>query len=141
MSCLGREMRQRAPTPSMSQDTQGEGGGRVSLMGNRTVPKSGMSLVRCGSVTHSFDADQRIVIPRIVPLNGEEMRTTHFRIHLPDDDSVLIPGMYLAFLLSEPDEQWPHGKHYSLGRFIHIRQKGYRVYGKPPIEVFRRREG
>jgi hypothetical protein len=64
------------------------------------------ALVRCGSVTHSFNSDQRYVGLRIL-----ERRANSVRVAVPSDSSVAPPGPYMLFLLNR--RRIP-----SIGRFV-----------------------
>lgn len=63
-------------------------------------------LMRCGSVTHSFNSDQRCVGVPIVARTS-----TTVRLAVPSDSAVAPPGPYLVFLLDE-------AKTPSVGRFV-----------------------
>ncbi len=63
-------------------------------------------LMRCGSVTHSFNSDQRAVG---VPIVGKT--ATGVRLAVPLDSAVAPPGPYLVFLLDEARTP-------SVGRFV-----------------------
>lgn len=67
-------------------------------------------LVRCGSFTHAFNPDQRVVS---VPFRRSKSTANLLIAQLPRNSAVLIPGYYLLFILTE--EHVP-----SEGRFVHI---------------------
>jgi hypothetical protein len=72
-------------------------------------------LVRCGSFTHAFNPDQRVVS---VPFHQSSKIGNLLIATLPNNSAVLIPGYYLAFILTA--DRVP-----SEGRFVHIcRAKG-----------------
>ncbi|MBW3537570.1 MAG: DUF1929 domain-containing protein [Actinobacteria bacterium] len=65
-------------------------------------------LVRCGSVTHSFNSDQRLIKLRVI-----ERRSNQVSLQAPPDGFVAPPGYYLLFLLTSAGVP-------SVGRFIRI---------------------
>ena len=72
-------------------------------------------LVRCGSFTHAFNPDQRLVS---VPFERSKKTGNLLIATLPNNSAVLIPGYYLLFILTK--DHVP-----SEGRFVHIcRSKG-----------------
>ena len=72
-------------------------------------------LVRCGSFTHAFNPDQRLVS---VPFEQSAKTGNLLTASLPNNSAVLIPGYYLLFILTK--DHVP-----SEGRFVHIcRSKG-----------------
>jgi hypothetical protein len=72
-------------------------------------------LVRCGSFTHAFNPDQRLVS---VPFHQSTKTGNLLVATLPNNSAVLIPGYYLLFILRA--DHVP-----SEGRFVHIcRSKG-----------------
>jgi hypothetical protein len=79
-------------------------------------------LVRCGSFTHAFNPDQRLVS---VPFERSKKTGNLLIAILPNNSAVLIPGYYLLFILT--NEHVP-----SEGRFVHIcRSRGRTI---PPID-------
>jgi hypothetical protein len=69
-------------------------------------------LMRCGSVTHAFDADQRHVA-----LAFERRAGGALAVSAPPDNAVAPPGYYLLFLVNR--EGVP-----SVGRFLRVRKGG-----------------
>ncbi|MBD1847282.1 DUF1929 domain-containing protein [Cyanobacteria bacterium FACHB-63] len=55
-------------------------------------------LVRCGSFTHAFNPDQRLVS---VPFERSKETGNLLIASLPNNSAVLIPGYYLLFILSQ----------------------------------------
>lgn len=79
-------------------------------------------LIRCGSFTHAFNPDQRLVS---VPFERSKKTGNLLIATLPNNSAVLIPGYYLLFILTK--DHVP-----SEGRFVHIcRSKGRT---RPPID-------
>jgi Domain of unknown function (DUF1929)/Kelch motif len=80
-------------------------------------------LVRCGSFTHAFNPDQRIVS---VPFERSRGTGNLLIARLPNNSAVLIPGYYLLFIL--------YANHVpSEGRFVQIcRSRGGRSLGIDP---------
>lgn len=74
----------------------------------RTI--SEIVLVRCGSFTHAFNPDQRLVS---VPFSRSRKNGNLLVAALPDNSAVLIPGYYLLFILDGAGIP-------SVGRFVHI---------------------
>lgn len=73
-------------------------------------------LVRCGSFTHAFNPDQRVVS---VPFERSRKTGNLLIATLPNNSAVLIPGYYLLFILTTADHV-P-----SEGRFVQVcRSKG-----------------
>ena len=68
-----------------------------------------VALLRVGSVTHNFNADQRYVTIPFRPAKTANV----LRASLPANGAVLVPGYYLLFVLD--DQRRP-----SVGRFIQI---------------------
>ena len=56
---------------------------------------SKFSLVRMGSSTHGLDTDQRRV-----PLQQVSHSGTTYKLELPADHGVLVPGYYMLFALN-----------------------------------------
>jgi Domain of unknown function (DUF1929) len=80
-------------------------------------------LVRCGSFTHAFNPDQRLVS---VPFERSKKTGSLLIAMLPNNSAVLIPGYYLLFILTQ--DHVP-----SEGRFVHIcRSKGRSIRGIDP---------
>ncbi len=80
-------------------------------------------LVRCGSFTHAFNPDQRLVS---VPFEQSKKSGNLLIAFLPNNSAVLIPGYYLLFILAK--DHVP-----SEGRFVHIcRSKGRSMRGIDP---------
>lgn len=69
-------------------------------------------VVKCGTTTHNFDSDQRLVELPIQP--GE--KNDELSVEVPNKKNLLISGYYLLFILDR--ENVP-----SLGKFIQIRPK------------------
>lgn len=69
-----------------------------------------VALVRCGSFTHAFNPDQRLVS---VPFERSKKNGNLLVATLPNNSAVLIPGYYLLFILTR--EHVP-----SEGRFVQI---------------------
>jgi hypothetical protein len=67
-----------------------------------------VALIRCGSVTHAFDADQRYV-----GLAIESRTATQLGIASPPDSRIAPPGYYLLFVVD--DNGVP-----SIGKFVRI---------------------
>lgn len=72
-------------------------------------PVSEVAIVRCGSVTHAFNPDQRHVTLEF-ERNGDRIETS-----IPRNPAIAVPGYYLLFVLDE------HGVP-SEGRYIQICQ-------------------
>jgi hypothetical protein len=80
-------------------------------------------LVRCGSFTHAFNPDQRLVS---VPFEQSKKTGNLLIATLPNNSAVLIPGYYLLFILT--NDHVP-----SEGRFVHVcRSKGRSIRGIDP---------
>jgi hypothetical protein len=60
-----------------------------------TRPISEVAIVRCGSVTHSFNPDQRYVTLAF------ERSGDHIETQIPHSAAVAVPGYYLLFVLDE----------------------------------------
>jgi hypothetical protein len=69
-------------------------------------------LMRCGSVTHAFDADQRLVALAFERRTGGQLAVV-----APPDNNVAPPGYYLLFLVSRDGVP-------SVGRFVRVRKGG-----------------
>jgi hypothetical protein len=70
---------------------------------------SRVALLRCGSVTHGFDGDQRYIGLQVL-----ERGTQSMRLKAPPNNNVAPPGMYLLFLLSARGIP-------SRGKFVRVR--------------------
>jgi hypothetical protein len=66
------------------------------------------ALIRCGSVTHAFDFDQRYI-----GLAVQSRTASTVTLGLPPDHQIAPPGYYLLFLLGGQDVP-------SVGRFIRV---------------------
>jgi hypothetical protein len=67
------------------------------------------AIIRCGSVTHSFNSDQRYV--GLIVISRTD---TSVRLAFPSDSTVAPPGMYLLFLLNASNVP-------SVGRYVRLR--------------------
>ena len=89
------------PTPRLTiqgvTDTEFSAGEDVALTVSAGADVSRVTLVKSGSVTHSFNMDQRFLeLP--FTTNGNRVRAT-----LPVNDATLTPGFYLLSVLDEND--------------------------------------
>jgi galactose oxidase len=81
------------PRPAwVTAPTSGTAGGTLAVTTDR--PVTGFSLVRMGSATHSVDTDQRRVA-----LSAVSTGTNSYRLALPADRGVLVPGTWMLFAL------------------------------------------
>jgi Domain of unknown function (DUF1929)./Glyoxal oxidase N-terminus. len=60
------------------------------------VPVNRVTLVRLGSVTHTYNSEARILDAEIV-----EVRDRAYRIKLPSDPNRAVPGFYMMFVFNE----------------------------------------
>jgi galactose oxidase len=74
-------------------------------------PASAFSLVRVGSATHSINSDQRRVA-----LAPTRVGTNHYRVTVPADAGVAVPGFWMLFALDAAGTP-------SVGRFVRIDQR------------------
>jgi hypothetical protein len=72
-----------------------------------------VALVRCGSVTHSADFDQRYVALRF-----EQTGTPRLRVTFPNDPSVVPPGHYMLWIVDQNDLPC------QLARFVRVAHQG-----------------
>jgi len=79
---------------------------------NPNVPVTGVTLVAPSSVTHSFNANQRVVI---LPKVDIDLATKTARMLTPPNPYIAPPQMYMMFLLN--------GKVYGPGRWVHLVDK------------------
>jgi hypothetical protein len=71
-------------------------------------PVARVVILRCGSVTHSFNADQRHVGLAVIA-----QTVTTIRVAAPPDSAIAPPGFYLLFLVSELGVP-------SIGRYVRL---------------------
>lgn len=76
-----------------------------------------VALVRCGSVTHAGDFDQRYVVLAFTHDPG----TANLTVEVPDDPSVLPPGTYMLWVVDQADRPCQQA------RFVRIAHQGLRV--------------
>lgn len=69
-------------------------------------------IVKCGTTTHNFDSDQRLVE---LPVRAGS-KPGELAVDVPDEKNILVIGYYLLFILDRQNVP-------SLGRFIQIRPK------------------
>jgi hypothetical protein len=72
-----------------------------------------VALVRCGSVTHSADFDQRYVA-----LTFNQTDTANLRVAFPNDPSVVPPGHYMLWIVDQNDLPC------QLARFVRVAHQG-----------------
>jgi galactose oxidase len=82
-------------------------GSTITVRTTGSTPR--FSLVRTSSVTHSVNSDQRRI-----PLPATTTDGVNYRMQIPGDRGVVLPGFYLLFAMTA--EGTP-----SVARFIHIR--------------------
>jgi galactose oxidase len=82
-------------------------GSTITVRTTGSTPR--FSLVRTSSVTHSVNSDQRRI-----PLTATTADGVNYRMQIPGDRGVVLPGFYLLFAMTA--EGTP-----SVARFIHIR--------------------
>lgn len=63
-------------------------------------PISAVVMVRCGSVTHGFDADQRLVGLEFRPPADSRFVQGIIEAQMPPDGSIAPPGPYMLFVLT-----------------------------------------
>ena len=68
-------------------------GSTIKVTTNSATPK--FALIRMSAVTHSVNNDQRLI-----PLTPTKVSTTTYKLHLPSDKGVLLPGNYMLFALN-----------------------------------------
>lgn len=73
-----------------------------------------VALIRCGSVTHAADFDQRFVVLNFTQQAG----TSTLAVDMPNDPSVLPPGNYMAWIIAANDLPC------QLARFVRIAHQG-----------------
>jgi hypothetical protein len=83
---------------------------------------SSISLLRCGSSTHAFNPDQRMIVLGFSIVNASTLETT-----APPNGNVAPPGSYMLFLI---DNQ---GRPCSYAKFVQI---GPRIIIKKPVRIF-----
>lgn len=84
--------------------------GTIEIDTPQAATVDSVALLRCGSVTHAFDADQRYVGLAIV---GRDAAAGRLTVQLPPTAEVAPPGPYLLFVLD-------HNGVPSLGRPLHV---------------------
>jgi hypothetical protein len=84
------------------------------------------SLIRCGSVTHGFNADQRYVGLTILGRTS-----TALTVASPPDHNIAPPGYYMLFVVSQDGVP-------SVGRFIRIGGSDVEERGAHPCCEFHR---
>lgn len=96
------------PTITAAPPTSAGYGASISVGYAGSTAVASACLVRCGSVTHSFNSDQRLVKLRIL-----ETASNQLTLQAPPDGFVAPPGFYLLFLLTTDGVP-------SVGQFIRI---------------------
>jgi hypothetical protein len=69
-----------------------------------------IALIRCGSVTHAFDPDQRYV-----GLSFARAGATSLRVQAPPTSSVAPPGQYMLFIVDNGGRPCEHSRFVSVG--------------------------
>jgi hypothetical protein len=86
----------RAPRPTIvSAPAKARVGQQLGITVGSTTPLSGVTMVRLGSPTHSFDADQRY-LPLSFTQSGQTVTAT-----IPANPNVALPGYYLLFVFDQ----------------------------------------
>jgi hypothetical protein len=97
------------PRPTITASPASAGYGATIDVGHGGSPAvTSACLARCGSVTHSFNSDQRLVKLRVVGTTSDRVT-----LETPPDGFVAPPGFYLLFLMTS-------GGVPSVGRFIRV---------------------
>jgi galactose oxidase len=105
------------PRPSITRvPVEAPQGAVLSVRTDR--PVSSFSLVRVGSATHSINSDQRRVA-----LTPTQVGTNHYRVTVPADAGVAVPGFWMLFALDDAGTP-------SVGRFVRIDAR----VPAPPVE-------
>jgi hypothetical protein len=95
------------PRPSITRvPAEAPQGAVLSVRTDR--PVASFSLVRVGSATHSINSDQRRVA-----LAPTQVGANHYRVTVPPDAGVAVPGFWMLFALDDAGTP-------SVGRFVRI---------------------
>ncbi len=93
--------------------TYGEAFEVRTLTDRQAATISRVALIRAGSVTHAFDADQRYVALRFEKVGGNRLRVT-----APPHAAIAPPGMYMLWILTD------RGLPCHLARFVRVSSTG-----------------
>ena len=81
------------PTINSLSTTSVAVGNTLTINTNSAITK--VSLIRFGSVTHSVDTDQRRM-----PLTPTSVGTNSYRVTIPSDSGVALPGAWMVFVIN-----------------------------------------
>lgn len=98
-------------------------GNEIKVASDDAAQIESAAMIRCGSVTHSFNPDQRYVG---LPILGRD--DGNVRLGVPSDRTVAPPGPYLVFLLNA--DRIP-----SLGRYMLLRERRRVAVNVPELEL------
>lgn len=82
------------PRPAITGQVPARAGNGTQLSVTTDKPVTAFALVRAGAATHSTDNDQRRV-----PLRFRATTATSYRVDVPADPGIALPGTYMLFAL------------------------------------------